>query len=348
MGRDAHAACRVLLMVCIVAAAVEQANAQTPLSPPRTPDGKPNLEGVWDYRTQIPLERPKEMGSRAFLTAQEIADLRAKLVTRGPERDSWALIEDNERSSVIIDPPDGRLPPLQPGVKPQVGSLNEDIPASRPVRYRGAGMSADNPEDRGPAERCLLGFNSGPPIVPGGYNQNIQIAQSRDHVVIVNEMVHDARIVPLDGRPHLPGHIRQWMGDSVGRWDGDTLVVETSNFTDKTSAITPNVWTSLGNGANLRLTERFRLVAADRLEYEYTVDEPSTFTRPFTGLLTMKRGDVMYEYACHEANYGLQNILRGGRARDGQKPEVRTGPARSVSEPPVKSQPAQGSANGER
>ena len=259
------------------------------------------------------------MGERAFLTPKEIADLRSKTAPRGPERDSLPPIEDHERSSLIVDPPFGRLPPLQPGVTPQVGSLNDDLPSTRPVRYRGAGMSADNPEDRGPAERCLLGFNSGPPIVSGGYNQNIQIAQTPDHVVIVNEMVHDARIIPLDGRPPLPADGRQWMGDGVGPWDGDTLVIETTNCTDKTSAIAPNVWTSIGSGTSLRLTERVRLVATDRLEYEYTGDDPASFTRPFTVLMPMRPGQVMYEYACHEANDALENILRGGRARDGQK-----------------------------
>jgi len=182
---------------------------------------------------------------------------------------------------------------------------------------RAAGIGADSYEDRGLAERCLVGFNSGPPILPAGYNQNIQIFQTPNHVAIVNEMLHDARIVPLDGRAHLPTTIRQWMGDSRGRWDGDTLVIETTNFTDKTAGFNPSVSTAVGTGWTLRLVERFRRVADDTLLYEYTVDDRTTFTRPFTVRLPIERGDAMFEYACHEGNYGLMNILSGARAGDG-------------------------------
>jgi len=153
-------------------------------------------------------------------------------------------------------------------------------------------------------------------LLPAGYNQNIQIVQTRDHVMILNEMVHDARIIPLDGRPHLPSHLRQWLGDGRGRWEGDTLVVESTNFTDKTASFNPGVANAVGTGANLRLTERFRRVADDLLSYEFTVNDPSTFTRPFTGALTMQRGHDLYEFACHEGNYGLANILRGARVQE--------------------------------
>jgi len=181
---------------------------------------------------------------------------------------------------------------------------------------RAAGIGADSYEDRGLAERCLLGFNSGPPIVPAGYNQNVQIFQTPTHVVILHEMVHDARVVPLDGRAHLPEALRQWMGDSRGYWDGDTLVVETRNFTDKTASFNPSVATGAGDGTTLHLTERFWRVSDDTLMYEFTVDDSVTFTQPFTAALPMKRGEGMYEYACHEGNYGLLNILAGARAAE--------------------------------
>ena len=165
-----------------------------------------------------------------------------------------------------------------------------------------------------PAERCLLGFNTGPPIVPGGYNQNIQIFQTADHVVILNEMVHDSRIVPLDGRDQLPDHMRQWMGSSRGRWDGDTLVVETTHFTDQTASFAPSVRSSVGNGTTLHLTERFQRLDDDTLLYEFTVNDPDTWTTPFTAALPMKRGRApMFEYACHEGNYGMLNLLTGAR-----------------------------------
>ena len=152
--------------------------------------------------------------------------------------------------------------------------------------------------------------------MPIGYNQNIQIFQTADHFVILNEMVHDARIVPLDGRAHLPEGVRQWMGDSRGYWDGDTLVVESTNFTDRTASFNPSVATAIGSGTTLHLTERFSRTADDTLLYEFTVNDPASFTRPFTAALPMKAGDGIFEYACHEGNYGLFNILAGARAEE--------------------------------
>jgi hypothetical protein len=323
-----------------VAVAVCAAAAQTSYTPPRTAEGKPDLQGVWDFSSLTPLERPKNMADRAFLTPEEAAALTAESAQRKADENAptqrkgmlpaggtvgaynrfWsdqdARIAHDRRTSIIIDPPDGRLPPLQPGVQRQVGSTQKDMPGPRPVRMRGAGIGADGVEDRGLAERCLVGFNSGPPVLPAGYNQNIQIVQTRDHVLILNEMVHDARIIPLDGRPHLPSHLRQWLGDGRGRWEGDTLIVESTNFTDKTASFNAGVPDAIGTGATLHLTERFRRVADDILSYEFTVDDPSTFTRPFTGVLSMRRGEDLYEFACHEGNYGLANILRGGRVQD--------------------------------
>ena len=324
-----------------LAVGVSSAGAQTAFDPPRLPDGKPDLQGVWDFRTLTPLQRPEDQTDKSVLTAEEAAEIESKSVARSAELnavselrdellpiggdvggynhywvDQGARVVDDQRTSLITDPPTGRVPLLRPGFEMAELSLGEDRPGTRPVRVRAAGIGADSYEDRGLAERCLLGFNSGPPIVPAGYNQNIQLFQTPDHVVILHEMVHDARIVPLDGRDHLPEGIRQWMGDSRGYWDGDTLVVESTNFTNKTASFNPSVETAAGDGTTLHLTERFRRVADDTLLYEFTVNDPTTFTQPFTAALPMKRGDGMYEYACHEGNYGLLNILSGARAAE--------------------------------
>ena len=328
----------VLLVVC-----VSSADAQTAFEPPRLPDGKPDLQGVWDFRTLTPLQRPEDLADTAVLTAEEAAEIESQAAARTAEAnapsevrteplpvggnvgaynrywvDQGARVVDDQRTSLIVDPLDGRLPALQPGIEMDVLSLGEDLQGVRPVRVRAAGIGADSYEDRGLSERCLLGFNSGPPIVPAGYNQNIQIFQTPDHVVVLHEMVHDARIVPLElaGRDPLPASVRQWMGSSRGYWDGDTLVVETRNFTEKTASFNPTVATAAGSGTTLHLTERFRRVAEDTLLYEYTVEDSTTFTRPFTAVLPMKRGEAMFEYACHEGNYGLFNMLSGARVEE--------------------------------
>ena len=322
----------MLALLAVTAGGSLPAGAQTPYEPPRLPDGSPDLQGVWDFRTLTPLQRSAGQADKAVLTAEEAAAYEAAAAAAiapdgtlpigdvGAYNNFWvdqgARLTDDQRTSLIVDPPDGRLPALQPGVEMHVLSLEEDLPGTRPVRVRTAGIGADSYEDRGLGERCLIGFNSGPPISPGGYNQNIQIFQTVDHVVILNEMVHDARIVPLDGRAHLPARITQWMGNSRGRWEGDTLVVESTNFSDKIASFNPSIDRAVGTGATLRLTERFRRTADDTLLYEYTVEDAATFTRPFTAALPMKRGDVLYEYACHEGNYGLFNILSGARAAE--------------------------------
>ena len=298
--------------------------------PPRLADGRPDLQGVWDFRTITPLQRSRRLGERAALTEEEAATAEARAAETqtalvesiggkiGAYNAFWFDLGTNvvssRQTSLIVDPPDWRMPPLADGATRQAGSLTRDVPGERPVRYRSGGIGLAGPEDRALAERCLLGFNSGPPMMPSGYNNNMQLFQTPDHVVVVNEMVHDARIIPLDGRAQLDG-IRQWMGVSRGHWDGDTLVVESRNFTAKTSSFDPGATSSLGSGETLRLTERFTRLDADTLLYEYTVDDSTTFTRPFTVALPMRRSDApVFEYACHEGNYGLLNILRGARA----------------------------------
>ena len=219
---------------------------------PRTGDGRPDLQGVWDFRTQTPLQRPTNLGDKAVLTEEEAAEAEARLnahrarqlepsevrteplpaggggLAVGGYNDFWLDYGTNvigdRRTSLIIDPPDGRLPALTAEGESltQNGSLWEDLPIVGPLRVRSAGTGADRPEDRGLAERCLVGFNSGPPMMPSGYNNNMQLFQTPDNIVIVNEMVHDIRVIPFDGRPHLTETVRQWAGSSRGHWDGDT------------------------------------------------------------------------------------------------------------------------------
>ena len=301
---------------------------------PRTPWGAPDLGGVWDFRTITPLERPVALEGKAVLSAEEAAaftqetiegrnaDRRDGGARRDVERaynDFWwdwgdTLTEDN-RTSLIVDPPNGRIPEMTP--KAQARRQVARSEGLRPVKARVLiGSPAHGPEDLGLSERCMLGFNSGPPMLPSAYNNNVQLFQTPDHVVIFSEMIHEARVVPLDGRPTLPVAVRQWMGDSRGWWDGDTLVVESQNYTAKTGSFYTIVST-YGSGATLRLVERFTRVDDDTLIYEFTVDDSETFVVPFTVAIPMQRTDApLYEYACHEGNYGMTNLLTGARVQE--------------------------------
>ena len=301
---------------------------QNSFNPPRTPDGQPDLEGVWDFRTITPLERPKELGTKAFFTAEEAAKYEQEenrrqnrdlidpkqggsLYPAGgvvPYNELWYdrgnKIGRTKRTSLIVDPPDGRLPPrtLEGQKKAEaraVASRNDQL--GQPL--------ADSWEDRPLQERCLMGFNAGPPMIPGAYNNNVQLIQSPGHVAILNEMIHSARIIPLDGSPH--GSIRQWSGDSRGHWEGTTLVIDTVNFKGETSLE--------GSSANTHVIERFTRVGENTLLYEFTVDDPSTWTKPWSAVLEMSKGDgPIYEYACHEGNHAMEGILSGARKRDVQ------------------------------
>jgi hypothetical protein len=323
----------------------KSASSKAAAAAPRLPDGKPDLQGFWDFRTLTPLERPQNLGNKAVLTEEEArtiqqqnAERRAKAaapsdVNAAPRKpggggaavggynDFWIDVGENvvgdRRTSLIIDPPDGRIPARNPAAPYQVGSLLEDLELSRPIRLLTAGGRANGPEDRGLAERCLIGFNSGPPMLPSGYNNHMQLVQNSDTVAILNEMNHDTRIIPLDGRPQVSSALRQWAGVSRGHWDGDTLVVKTTNFTDKTASFVSGTLFAYGVGTTLNLTERFRRVSDKVLLYEFTVEDPATFTRPFTASVPMVKSDEpVYEYACHEGNYGLLSILRGARAEE--------------------------------
>ncbi len=301
---------------------------------PRTPWGAPDLGGVWDFRTLTPLERPEALADKAVLNPEEAAAFRTTaLESRNADRRDGGASRDVERAyndfwwdygdsltadlrtSLIVDPPDGRIPPRVDGVDD--ADQARRVARRRPVRERVViGSPAHGPEDLGLSERCMLGFNAGPPMLPSAYNNNIQILQTPDHVVIFNEMVHDARIVPLGDVPHLPGDVRQWLGDSRGRWEGDSLVVESTNFTSKTGSFY-TIARSYGSGETARLVERFTREDGDRLRYEFTVDDPATFSQPFTAMIPMTRTDApLFEYACHEGNYGMTNLLAGARVQE--------------------------------
>jgi len=318
------ASCLGLLALSIHSIAAEK---DTSYVAPKTEYGHPDLRGVWNFSSNTPLQRPSKYADKEFLTKEEVATIEAQLVSRSTASDGadngggvggynqfWveSLAQgENLRTSLIVDPPNGRLPKMIKGATVQRGGLGPDTPGERPVRFRVGGISKDGPEDRGLSERCLMGFNSGPPFMPSMYNNNVQIFQNGDHVVLMTEMIHDARIVPIDGRPHLDDELTQWSGDSRGHWDGDTLVVETKNFTDKTQS-----FRSAGIGSNLKLTERFTRVADDRVEYRFTIEDPTTFSAPFTVLVPMVPADGIFEYACHEGNYGMHNILAGERSAE--------------------------------
>ena len=289
----------------------------------RTPWGAPDLQGIWDFRTITPMERPPELAGKATLTEQEAAeyerrvleernadkhhDTKARRQANGTDEtedvalaynDFWwdrgTKVVGTRRTSLIVDPPDGRIPPLTP-------EGQKRMQADEAKRER----IAEGPEDRSVGERCILGFNAGPPITPGGYNQNVQIIQHRDYVVLFNEMVHNARIIPLDARPLL--NVPQWVGESRARWEGDTLVIETKNFHQTTSL--------RGSSPKMHVIERLTRVDPDSLAYEFTVDDPTTWTRPWTAQVPMvKTAGPIYEYACHEGNYGMFGILSGARA----------------------------------
>jgi hypothetical protein len=283
----------------------------------RTPWGHPDLQGIWDYATITPMERPNDLAGKEVLTPEEAAEFeRRTLAQRNPDRrdggaqadvgraynefwwDFGKNVISTRRTSLVIDPPDGKIPPLTPEGKKRADARNV-------VRQR----PAHGPEDRNLWERCIMATNAGPPMTPSAYNNNVQIFQTSTHVVIFNEMINDARVVPLDGRPHIPSHIRQWRGDSRGRWEGNTLVVDTTNFNDE-----PNF---RGASRALHVIERFTRVSPDTLMYEFTVSDPNTWTKPWSAAVPMKKTEgPIYEYACHEGNYGMVNILTGARAEE--------------------------------
>jgi hypothetical protein len=297
--------------------------AQTAKSwtPPKTPDGQPDLQGIWTTATLTPLERPAELAGKEFFTEKEAAEYEKRLLDQGNRdrrpgtasadvagayNEFWfergSKVVESRRTSLVVDPPDGKIPALTPEAQKRQAARAE---------YRRL-HPADGPEDLSLNNRCILWPTAGPPMLPGAYNNNYQIVQSPGYVVIFVEMIHDARIIPLDGRPHVPQNVRLLMGDSRGRWEGNTLVVETTNFTDKTAF--------RGSGPNFHLIERFTRTSPDTIVYEFTANDESSFTRPWTAQIPMKKTpDPIFEYACHEGNYGMEGILRGARAEEKTK-----------------------------
>ena len=302
---------------------------------PATPWGHPDLQGVWDFRTITPMERPEDRADQAFLTAEEAAALERAALDRNAELDArparrteadptgnvdrgvdgapgsynnfWfdrgtSAVSTN-RTSLVTDPPDGRIPPLTEAAQARRDALAEARRNTGPHQPTPGGWVEDLGAN-GLQVRCIVGFNAGPPMTPGGYNNNMQLFQTPDTVVIYNEMNHNPRVIPLDGRPF--SGLRQWAGESRGRWEGETLVVETANFLRETSFMRG------GATADLRLVERFTRESPGVLLYEVTVDDPSTWTAPWRYEVPMQRNPApVFEYACHEGNYSMAVILAG-------------------------------------
>lgn len=312
---------------CMAVAAPASGQAPSEFDPdyraPRTPDGQPDLQGFWSNAILTPLERPAEFADQAFLTDEEAAAYQARRndeTYRGNRdvpvetdvafayNDFWwdwgSEIARTRRTSLIVDPPDGRIPALTPE--------GEKRRAEREA-YRRM-HTADGPEDRLLRERCIVWSGNGdqgagPPMLPSAYNNNFQLVQTADHVLILKEMIHETRVIPLDVRPPLHDSVRQWLGSARGRWEGETLVVESTNFTHKTHF--------RSTSEHMRLTERFTRVADDILMYEFTIEDPVTLTRPWTAQIpTVRLDGLIYEFACHETNRGMLGILSGARARE--------------------------------
>ena len=295
--------------VAASAAAAALLTASTPAAGQgaRTPWGDPDLQGLWKMTHGTPLERPEGVTARV-LTEEEAAARRAERSSRfftardgdpGFYNEFWfEWGKEDTRTAMIDDPADGRIP-MKPGVREREAELRAARRAQAEAPRTWLDMSV--------YDRCITRW--GLPALPTNYNNNWNVLQTPDYVVIHQEMIHDARVIPLDGRPHVDDGIRQWLGDSRARWEGDTLVIETTNFSDKTNFN--------GSRDGLRLVERITRVDADNLDWRWTLDDPSVWTRPWTGSLPLTRTEgPLFEYACHEGNYGLYNILAGARAEE--------------------------------
>ena len=316
--------------VALLATALFAQTKPSAKAPLRTSWGAPDLQGVWNVVAGTPLERPAAFAGREFLTDEELDRAESELHERADadRRDAAPTLADlrrepkslsSRRTSLIIDPPDGKLPTLTPEA------------AKKPVPPLDDFRRADGPEDRSLGERCIVHQITGPPMLAlpppineqlFGHKWQFQVFQSPNYVAIVWEYVQHIRIIPLDGRPHLPQRARQWAGDSRGRWEGSTLIVETTNFSD--------LRLFMGLGAeSLRVVERFSRSSADALDYQFTVDDPTRWTRPWTAVVSVAKSDgALFEFACHEGNYGLRNILSTARAQERQGAQAGTQPPR--------------------
>jgi hypothetical protein len=316
----------IVFVLVATASLPGQAGQTRKWTPPRTADGQPDLQGFWTNSAYTPLERPKNV-TKEFYTQEEAAEIEKRAAAEETEQTVPGTIADvhydftqfgldrNQsthastlRTSMIVDPPDGRLPPLTP--KGQKRAAERAEQAKRVGRW-------DSAQSNDLDDRCLIFLGAGPPMLPQGYNSNYHIVQAPGYVMILFEQAHDVRVVPLDGRPHLPQDIRQWTGDSRGHWEGDTLVIETTNFNGKNPLS--------GSSDDMRVTERFTPVDAETIRYEFTVDDQSTWTRPWSAELRMRKTiGPLFEHACHEGNYGLYNTLVGARLEEKKAAEEAT------------------------
>jgi hypothetical protein len=317
--------CAIALLLALMAVGLSSTTrplaAQNALP---TPDGHPDLQGIWLNNTATPLERPKQFAEIPLFTEEEaheyekhyLMDRAIAISIDNPFELEVAADVDvfepghvlpSRRTSLVVDPADGKIPALTHEAQKTFAEKTEHLKH----HY------AENPEDLRIGERCLMigGNVAGPPMLPAFYNNNLQIVQTHDYVMIANEMIHEARIIRLDRREHLPATIRQWKGDGIGRWEGDTLVVDTTNFSDQT--------TLRGSGSQLHVVERFSLDSPDTLRYRFTIDDPA-FVQSWSAESAMARTDGrMFEYACHEANYSMTTVLKGARFSEQQSLQVR-------------------------
>jgi hypothetical protein len=311
------------------------ASAQTAKHLPRMPDGKPSFEGFWTNATFTPLERPKELGTKEFYTPEEAAAVEKQRAAQDDSQaptdihydnriwqgEEYSKTVSNRRTSMIYDPPDGRIPPLSPAGQKRA------VLVAEAAKLRNAAASA---QDRTLAERCISWGNEGPPMIGSTYNANLQILQVPGEVAISHEIGHAVRVIPTVPQPHPPKTIQMLDGDSRGHWEGDTLVVDSTNFSDKTPFRGPpgNTRQDIFSSPDMHVVERFTRLDEDTIQYRFTVEDPLTWTRPWSGELNLRKfSGPIFEYACHEGNYGLVNILAGARAAEakaavtGKRPE---------------------------
>ena len=305
----------IILVLVVTQFAAAQARKYTP---PRTPDGQPDLQGFWTNSSYTPLERPQGVTKELYTTEEALAVEKRAAAEEG-EQTAPGTVADvhydftqfgldrsqsphsvNLRTSLIVDPADGKLPTLT--------TDGQKRAAERAARAKVVGRW-DSAQSNDLDDRCVIFLGAGPPMLPAGYNSNYQIVQQAGYVMILFEMAHESRIIPLDSRPHVSRNVRQWLGDSRGHWEGDTLVVETTNFNGKNPL--------RGSSENMRVVERFTRTDADTIQYKFTVEDESTWTRPWTAELPMRKTNgPLFEHACHEGNYGLYNTLVGARLED--------------------------------
>ena len=310
-------------------AAAKPPTAAKKWTAPRTADGHPDLQGFWTNTTYVPLERPKDV-TKEYLTTEEVAERIKRAAAAENEQTEPGTVADvhydftqfgldrsqgplalNLRSSLIVDPRDGRIPPMT--------AEGQKRAAQRAEERKRMGGPYDAAQNQPLSVRCIIMDRIGPPMLAGAYNNNYQIVQVPGYVMILVEMIHDVRIIPMDGRPQLPQSVRQWTGSYRGRWEGETLVVETTNFNGKNPF--------QGSSENMRLTERFTRMDENTLRYQFTVDDPSTWTRPWSAEVPWaKTVGPLFEHACHEGNYGLANILAGARVEEKKAAEAKNTP----------------------